>query len=174
MTYSDVYESPIGIIITEADEIGITALRIYTDERAARLEKAYGGAETSPSTESARAWLDEYFGGGIPDFTPPLHMLGTPFRKEVWSIMLEIPYGRTETYGGIARKIAARRGTYKMSARAVGGAAGHNAIPIIIPCHRVVAANGGLGGFGLGTDMKLRLLEREGIKGFKRTVKNRA
>lgn len=81
------------------------------------------------------------------DFAPPLHMIGTQFQIEVWNILREIPYGETTTYNEIAKKIAKNRGVERMSAQAVGGAVGHNPISIIIPCHRVVGANGSLTGY---------------------------
>ena len=88
-------------------------------------------------------------------------MQTTPFRKQVWEIMLKIPYGKTITYGEIAAKIAKKNGLKKMSAQAVGGAVGHNAIPIIIPCHRVIGADGSLIGYSAGISKKIKLLELE-------------
>ncbi len=87
---------------------------------------------------------DIYFRGQAPDFTPPLYMQTTPFRKAVWEIMLAIPFGKTMTYGEIAERIAKQKELSKMSAQAVGGAVGHNSISLIIPCHRVVGTNGKL------------------------------
>ncbi len=118
-------------------------------------------AGRSPAQKLTEKWLDEYFGGANPDFLPPIKAEGTPFMREVWEILLTIPYGQTMTYGEIAAVLAARRPTGKMSARAVGHAVGSNPIPIIIPCHRVVAANG-LGGYSSGTDIKIALLNIEG------------
>ena len=89
-------------------------------------------------------------------------MLTTPFRKQVWKIMLSIPYGKTMTYGEIAKRIAEQSGIQKMSAQAVGGAVGHNSISLIIPCHRVVGTNGSLTGYAGGIDKKVRLLQLEG------------
>ena len=107
-------------------------------------------------------WLDIYFSGHAPDFTPPLLMRTTDFRKQVWEIMLTIPFGQTMTYGDISRIIAKERGLTCMSAQAVGGAVGHNSISLIIPCHRVVGANGSLTGYTGGIDKKVRLLQMEG------------
>ena len=101
--------------------------------------------------------------GKAPDFTPPLSMKTTAFRKAVWEILLTIPYGRTMTYGEIADRIAAERGLRGMSAQAVGGAVGHNPISIIIPCHRVLGADGSLTGYAGGIDKKAKLLELEHI-----------
>ena len=109
-------------------------------------------------------WLDTYFSGKDPGFTPPLAMRTTPFRKQVWEIMLQIPYGRTLTYGEIADKIAKKRGIKKMSAQAVGGAVGHNSISLIIPCHRVIGSDGNLTGYAGGIKTKIKLLNLEGIQ----------
>lgn len=109
-------------------------------------------------------WLDTYFSGKNPGFTPPIAMRTTPFRKQVWEIMLQIPYGHTLTYGEIADKIAKKRGMKKMSAQAVGGAVGHNSISLIIPCHRVIGAGGNLTGYAGGIKTKIKLLNLEGIQ----------
>ena len=107
-------------------------------------------------------WLDLYFGGKAPDFTPALNMRASAFRKAVWEILLTIPYSLTMTYGQIAERLAKQTGVSRMSARAVGGAAGHNAFLLIIPCHRVVGAGGSLSGYAAGTDRKQKLLRMEG------------
>ena len=108
-------------------------------------------------------WLDIYFSGREPDFTPKLGIENlTPFRDEVQKIMLKIPYGKTTTYGDIAAEIAKSRGIAKMSSRAVGGAVGWNPICLIIPCHRVVGANGSITGYGGGVKNKTALLKLEG------------
>lgn len=108
-------------------------------------------------------WLDIYFSGKNPDFMPPLKLNGTEFQKEVWEILLAIPYGTTRTYGDIAAQIAKKRNLSRMSAQAVGQAVGHNPISIIVPCHRVVGSNGNLTGYAGGIDKKVKLLELEGI-----------
>ena len=99
--------------------------------------------------------------GKDPKFTPPLKMETTSFRKTVWEILLTIPYGRTITYGAIAERIAGQKGVGRMSAQAVGGAVGHNAISLIIPCHRVVGTNGSLTGYAGGMEKKVKLLALE-------------
>ena len=88
-------------------------------------------------------------------------MRGSEFAKQVWNILCEIPYGETITYGEIAKKLAKMRGVERMSAQAVGGAVGHNPIAIIVPCHRVLGANGKLTGYAAGLDIKTKLLELE-------------
>jgi methylated-DNA-[protein]-cysteine S-methyltransferase len=108
-------------------------------------------------------WLDRYFSGGKPDPRElPLLPEGSPFRKVIWQLLLTIPYGETRTYGDLAREAAAVLGKENMSAQAVGGAVGANPISVIIPCHRVIAAGGKLGGFGWGPDAKKWLLRHEG------------
>lgn len=113
--------------------------------------------------DQTRRWLDLYFSGREPGFTPALNPVGSAFRRAVWEILLKIPYGKTTTYGQIAREIAAARGLAKMSAQAVGGAVGHNEISIIIPCHRVIGAHGNLTGYAGGIDRKIKLLKLEGV-----------
>ena len=92
---------------------------------------------------------------------PPLRPTGTAFQQEVWQLLMAIPYGKTTTYGEIAAVLAARRGIPRMSAQAVGGAVGHNPVSIIIPCHRVVGADGSLTGYAGGLNKKIELLKLE-------------
>ena len=157
MDFIRCYDSPIGPLTLVSDGTALTELR---------LDGSKDDTETQqelPIFRETVRWLDIYFSGKEPDFTPPLDMRTGPFRREVWEIMLTIPYGQTMTYGEIAKEIARRHGLAKMSAQAVGGAVGHNAIPIIIPCHRVIGANGNLTGYGGGIERKIKLLELEGI-----------
>lgn len=107
-----------------------------------------------PVFDDAIRWLDSYFGGYIPANTPRLRLQGTPFQLRVWEALLEIPYGETETYGALARRLGS-------SPRAVGGAVGRNPVSLIVPCHRVVGAGGSLGGYAAGPDRKARLLQLE-------------
>lgn len=117
-----------------------------------------------PVFEQTEKWLDIYFSGKAPDFTPPLSFSGiSPFRKRVWEIMLAVPYGQTTTYGKIAERIECETGK-RVSAQAVGGAVGHNSISVIIPCHRVLGANGDLTGYAGGVDKKVALLKGEGVR----------
>ena len=116
----------------------------------------------TPVFRDARRWLDEYFAGHDPDFTPNYRIEGlTPFRQAVVDEMLRIPYGTTVSYGDIARSLARKRGS-RVSAQAVGGAVGWNPICIIIPCHRVIGADGSLTGYGGGLGNKVSLLAHEG------------
>ena len=113
---------------------------------------------------AAKNWLNRYFEGKRPMISElPLAPAGSEFRQTVWEMLMEIPYGEVITYGELAREIARQQGINKMSAQAVGGAVGHNPISIIIPCHRVVGANGNLTGFAGGIQLKLQLLEHEGV-----------
>ena len=161
MAYISTYHSPLGGILLAADEAGLTGLWFAGQKYFANtLPEEHIPQETNILTE-AKAWLDVYFSGKAPHFTPPLHPAGSAFRQAVWQILLQIPYGQTITYGEIARKISKLKNTSHMSAQAVGGAVGHNAISIIIPCHRVIGANGSLTGYAGGIDKKAALLELE-------------
>ena len=119
--------------------------------------------ENHSQAYQAIKWLDTYFGGKVPNFTPPISIQTTPFRKAVYDILLTIPYGQTMTYGEIANIIAKQNGVERMSSQAVGGAVGHNPVSIIIPCHRVVGADGSLTGYAGGLDRKIELLKLEKV-----------
>lgn len=145
-----------------ADNVGLCGLwfdgqRYY----AKNLAKNHEGGE-HPVLDEMKRWLNLYFSGKEPDFTPTLHLVGSAFQIEVWNCLLSIPYGRTVTYGDIAKEIARRHGVSHISAQAVGGAVGRNAISIVVPCHRVVGADGSMTGYAGGIDRKIRLLELEG------------
>lgn len=107
-----------------------------------------------------RAWLSEYFSGRRPSGCPPLQAQGTPFRRQVWELMLEIPYGQTVTYGELAVRLSRRLGR-PVAARAIGGAVGHNPIALLMPCHRVIGSNGSLIGYAGGLWRKRWLLDLE-------------
>ena len=155
------YNSPIGNMLIAADEIGLTGLWFEGQKYFANtLPDEHISQETEILVETKK-WLDVYFSGEEPKFTPPLHPEGSTFRQAVWQILLQIPYGKTVTYGQIASKIAEMKKLPHMSAQAVGGAVGHNEISIIIPCHRVVGTNGSLTGYAGGIDKKISLLELE-------------
>ena len=156
------YDSPLGGILIAADEVGLTGLWFDGQKYFANQLPAEHEERETPILAEAKRWLDVYFSGREPDFTPPLHPTGSPFRQEVWDILLDIPYGQTVTYGDIARQMAARRGLLRMSAQAVGGAVGHNEVSIIIPCHRVVGTGGSLTGYAGGIARKVKLLTLEG------------
>ena len=161
MQYTSHYRSPIGNILLAADEVGLTGLWFEGQKYfALYLDKEHEEKEI-PIFEKAKEWLDIYFAGKEPDFTVPLHFTGTDFQNEVWEILCAIPYGRTMTYGEIAKQVASKKGLPRMSAQAVGGAVGRNGISILVPCHRVVGANGSLTGYAGGIDKKIKLLQLE-------------
>ena len=157
MTYSLRYESPLGAIAVSADDEGVTELGFV-----GRDYFAPSSGDCCPALLEARRWLDIYFSGKRPDFTPPLHLTGTPFRMDVWRLLLDVPYGETTTYGALAKEVAKQRGVPRMAAQAVGGAVGHNPVAIIIPCHRVIGGDGRLVGYASGLDKKTWLLALEG------------
>ena len=161
MHYINHYHSPLGTILLAADDTGLTGLWFEGQKYFAQgLDKETEEKEFSVF-QTARRWLDVYFSGQKPDFQVPLHFQGTPFQKEVWEILLSIPYGETTTYGAIAKQLAAKRGLPHLSAQAVGSAVGHNKISIIVPCHRVIGADGSLTGYAGGIWRKEKLLALE-------------
>ena len=174
MQYISYYPSPLGSILLAADETGIMGL--WFEGAKYYAAGLFGAAKekNTPVLERAKEWLSIYFSGREPDFLPPVHMSGTPFQLAVWEILKKIPYGKTVTYGEIAREVAGQKGILSMSgqavgglsvipAQAVGGAVAHNPISIIIPCHRVVGANGSLTGYAGGMERKVELLALEGV-----------
>ena len=161
MTYTMHYDSPLGKILLAADEEGMTGVWFEAQKYFAAKLPPENEEGTMPVLGDACRWLDVYFSGREPDFTPKLHLIGSDFRQAVWALLLQIPYGQTVTYGQLAARLAAERGLARMSAQAVGGAVGHNKISIIIPCHRVVGTNGSLTGYAGGIHKKEQLLELE-------------
>ena len=155
------YDSPLGAILLAADETGLTGLWFDGQKYFARDLPAECVEQNTPALSEVKRWLDIYFTGKEPGFMPPLHPIGSAFRRSVWDILLRIPYGQTTTYGEIARQLAEKQGLPRISAQAVGGAVGHNEISILIPCHRVVGTNGSLTGYAGGIDKKVKLLEWE-------------
>ena len=163
MMYTLHYDSPLGGILLAADEIGLTGLWFDGEKYFADgLDPEHTAQETLILREAKR-WLDVYFSRQEPNFTPPLHPIGSPFRQEVWELLLQIPYGQTTTYGALAKQLAEKYSLPRMSAQAVGDTVGHNEISIIIPCHRVVGTNGSLTGYAGGIDKKVKLLTLEKV-----------
>lgn len=163
MTEQRRYRTPRGFddLIMASDGEVLTGLW-FEGSRGAPEPRSGGGARNLPVFCETRRWLDCYFSGRQPDFTPPYRIDGlTPFRRDVSAAMLAIPFGSTATYGGIAANIARKRGLARMSAQAVGGAVGWNPICIIVPCHRVVGANGAIVGYSGGICNKIALLAHE-------------
>lgn len=165
MTYSMYYSSPVGRLMLASDGDNITGLwmvgqKYFADTAAPDIKEK----SNLPIFVAARKWLDKYFKGQKPDiYDLPLAPKGGIFRQTVWEILCEIPYGEVITYGDIAKKTAKKMNKTSMSSQAVGGAVGHNPISIIIPCHRVVGANGSLTGYSGGIEKKIKLLELEGV-----------
>ena len=161
MIYTCTYLSPLGDVLLAADEIGLTGLWFEGQKYFANTPPDERISQEMPILKETKRWLDIYFSGKEPEFTPSLHPEGSEFRQAVWQILLQIPYGQTITYGEIARRLEERQNTSHMSAQAVGGAVGHNEVSIIIPCHRVVGTNGSLTGYAGGIDKKIALLQLE-------------
>ena len=159
MTFESVYTTSAAFdnLLMTSDGKVLTGLHFAKSRKAAEPNKAL------PIFKDVSRWLDIYFSGREPDFTPDFRIdNATPFRKNILEILSHIPFGKVLTYGEIAQTIAERNGLAKMSAQAVGGAVGWNPICIIIPCHRVIGANNKLTGYGGGIENKLALLRLEG------------
>ena len=151
------YCSPLGMLTVTAEGGTLTALVIDEQKYADRHLAGEGKERETPVLHAARLWLDAYFAGEAPGVSGlPLSPKGTGFQKKVWQELLNIPYGTTDTYGALAARLDS-------SARAVGSAVGRNPISIIIPCHRVLAADGSLAGYAGGLENKEKLLRLEGI-----------
>lgn len=163
MIYRTDYESPLGRVTLASDGESVVGLwlegqKYFGDTVNGEMHRE----DRLAIFAKTRDWLDRYFRGEKPAIAEILLApAGNRFRQEVWKILCDIPYGEVMTYGAIARMIAERLGREKMSAQAVGGAVGHNPVSIIIPCHRVVGANGSLTGYAGGIRTKIRLLEHE-------------
>lgn len=157
------YHSPLGGMTLASDGEALTGLWFDGQKYFGSTLSAGYGERSLPVFKQTDAWLDIYFGGRAPEFTPPLNPRGTPFRRAVWEILLTVPFGRTVTYGEIAVLLAKQMKLPRMSAQAVGGAVGHNPISLIIPCHRVVGSDGDLTGYAGGLERKKWLLKMENI-----------
>lgn len=155
MDYITWYDSPLGKVLLAADEVGLTGTWFAGQKYFARGLAPEALEQETPILTQAAQWLDDYFGGNDPDAYPPLHLRGTPFQQAVWDELLSIPYGEMRTYGDLAARLGVN------SAQAVGSALGRNPVSIIVPCHRVVAADGSLTGYAGGLAKKMFLLELE-------------
>lgn len=138
MQYSQKYESPLGLMTMISDGEALIGLGFEGKEYLFSSLNQPTDVAALPIFDATRHWLDMYFKGEIPDFTPKIKFFGSDFRQQVWNDLLLMPYGTTTTYGQLAQQAAARMKKAKMSAQAIGGAVGHNPISIIVPCHRVV------------------------------------
>jgi methylated-DNA-[protein]-cysteine S-methyltransferase len=177
MTNTISVTSPVGNLTIEGTDEAITYITLPgTPERADHLPEASGSGQTNDDRSQGKAFaaggtaevlraaadqLEEYFSGKRTRFDLPVDLDGTPFQKEVWLALADIPYGETVSYAELANMVG-RPNAY----RAVGQANGANPVPIVLPCHRVVASGGGIGGYGGGLDLKRRLLAIEGVTAF--------
>jgi len=155
----------VGVFTARYSEKGLTRLNFPAAEPACGTDRTPQRGDPAIPAKIHRshrvtaAALKKILAGGSPGKLPPLDPAGTEFQRRVWNALRKIPVGKTKSYGEIARAIGRPR-----AVRAVGGACGANPIPVLVPCHRVLAANGRIGGFSSGLDWKRELLAREGIK----------
>lgn len=164
MFYRDIVDSPLGEITLASSGGRLSGLWFSGQKHfMAKLDPAAELQPDLPIFAETKKWLEAYFSGRNPGPIPPVILEGTPFQHRVWNLLGTIPYGETVTYGQMANRLAEESASGKMSCRAVGGAVGHNPISIILPCHRVVGADGSLTGYAGGIKRKLFLLELEGI-----------
>lgn len=165
MLYTMYYDSPVGRLLLAEKDGALAGLWIEGQKYfLGSLKEEMTENTDSEILKHTKEWLDRYFRGEKPSIGElELAPAGSEFRKAVWKILCEIPYGEVTTYGEISRKIAAGCGLDSMSAQAVGGAVGHNPISIIIPCHRVVGTNRSLTGYAGGIEKKIKLLALEGV-----------
>ena len=156
-SYFDTFDTPVGVFSVSVNEEGALLATSFGTGASLASRSARGEGERSPSRLAlARGQILEYFAGTRREFELSLAPEGTPFQQRVWQELLRIPYGTTRSYGELAAFLG-----QPGASRAVGSANGRNPIALIIPCHRVIATGGGLGGFAFGLEMKRRLLSLE-------------
>lgn len=162
--YSE-YESPVGkLTMAESDNV-LVGLWIENQKYFAKnVQLPMEKKDDVDIFDKTKIWLDRYFRGEKPEIDEiKINPQGSEFQETIWKLLLGIPYGQTVTYGYLAKKYAIIMGRKSMSAQAVGGAVGHNPISIIVPCHRVIGAAGGLTGYAGGIEIKKALLKLEGV-----------
>ena len=153
----DLADSPVGELLVAETDRGLARISYFPEGMEETLARTFGPRVLRIPLDAVRRELDEYFAGRRESFDLPLDLRVAPFHEEVLRELARVPYGRTETYGGLAKKVGRPR-----AARAVGTVMHSNPIPIVLPCHRIVGANGSLTGYAGGLDIKRRLLELEG------------
>lgn len=173
MLYKKIYKSLLGDILIVFDEEALFGLYLYSQKEFAEKlrdtkivlindEVLFSSKEEDYNIlRLTETWLDKYFLGEDPDFIPTIKVNGSEFRKDVWDILLKIPYGETSTYKEVGEALLASGKYERVSNQAVGGAVGHNPISLIIPCHRVIGSDGSLRGYAGGLEVKKKLLELE-------------
>ncbi|MGM9738722.1 MAG: methylated-DNA--[protein]-cysteine S-methyltransferase [Candidatus Cryptobacteroides sp.] len=166
-TFAAQYSSPLGGILITGCADGISGLWFDGQKHYAAGFNAgdavYVNRNDNEMIAMACEWLDRYFSGSVPDFIPPISLKGTVFRMKVWNALLRVEYGRTVSYRDIAEMIADGKAEPSTLCRAVGSAVGHNPVSLIVPCHRVIGADGSLAGYAGGIERKRRLLDLEGL-----------
>ena len=175
MLYKKIYKSFVGEFLIIFDEENLLGLYLESqkefEDKLKDIEIKLIELKSSDDLDDERFkilrltedWLDKYFIGKDPGFFPPIKVSGSEFRKDVWEILLKIPYGKTWSYKEVGEELL-KSGKYeRVSNQAVGGAVGHNPISLIIPCHRVIGSDGSLRGYAGGLDVKRKLLELEGV-----------
>lgn len=165
MIYTSTYKSPIGNLLIASKDNKLVGLWMENQKYyLSNFKEEIVEMENLEILERTKKWLDRYFNGEKPKINElEISPIGSEFRKSVWEILKNIPYGEVITYNDIAKELAKQKGIKKMSAQAVGGAVGHNPISIIIPCHRVVGTNGSLTGYAGGIKKKIYLLKHEKV-----------
>ena len=161
MDYTYHYTSPIGGITVASNGESLTGLWFDGQKYFASTLSQRHMEKQLPVFDRTCEWLDLYFSGKSPDFMPPVFMYVSNFRRDVYEILMTIPFGETMTYKEVADLIAKKHRIISMSAQAVGGAIAHNPISLVIPCHRVIGTNGKLTGYAGGLDKKEWLLDME-------------
>ena len=162
MDYTRRYDSPLGGITMAGDGEALTGLWLDGQKHFASTLSAVRSDRNLPVFDETVRWLDIYFSGKDPGLTPKMRLRGTAFQHAVWQVLLTISYGRTMSYGQVAERLAGWTGVRRASAQAVGGAVGHSPVSLIVPCHRVIGADGSLTGYAGGIELKAKLLRMEG------------
>lgn len=163
MQYKTTYTSPLGEMLIFCDDRYVKGLFFVGQALPKEFTDSTWTNQENDITRAVKKWLDDYFASRMPPILRlPLAPDGTPFRRLVWHLLCQIPYGQVRTYGDLAKEVAAKQGKESMSAQAIGGAVGHNPLAIIIPCHRVIGTKGNLTGYAGGIDKKIALLHHEG------------